>query len=96
MKNNKSLASNKYLEDKLIRLPIPPLKQEKRDCLMVCLQMILKFYNVKLKREELDKFFIKETTAFSVNPDLTDVAYFAIIHNLSADLRVIRFVMVYS
>lgn len=78
---------NKFLTEVPIRIPIKPIKQQGRDCLMTCLQMILEFYEYKIDRAELDEFFIKETVAFSINPELTDVAKFALKYGFTTDLH---------
>jgi hypothetical protein len=83
-KNN--FDKNIYLRAFPMRIPVQIIKQEKRDCLMVCLQMLLNFYKIKTTRDELDRFFIEETTAFSINPDLSEVALYVKKQGLEVDL----------
>ncbi len=69
-----------------MNIPITPIRQGIRaDCFSICLKMILDYYQIPVETDELDKFFIKESTSFSLTGFLTDGALFARRKNLAVD-----------
>lgn len=69
-----------------VRIPIRPINQEDRaDCLLVCLRMVLDYFGLAIDSQTVDAFFIKQGTTFSLAPEVTDCALFARRAGLSVD-----------